>query len=30
MVVGQQFGRSVASEIRTRMIEELRKKGHAI
>jgi hypothetical protein len=30
MAVGQQFGRSVASEIRTRMIEELRKKGHAI
>jgi hypothetical protein len=30
MAVGQQFGRSIASEIRTRMIEELRKKGHAI
>jgi hypothetical protein len=30
MVVGQQFGRSVGSELRTRMIEELRKKGHAI
>jgi hypothetical protein len=30
MAVGQQFGRSVASEIRTRMIDELRKKGHAI
>ena len=30
MAVGQQFGQSVASEIRTRMIEELRKKGHAI
>jgi hypothetical protein len=30
MAAGQQFGRSVAGEIRTRMIEELRKKGHAI
>lgn len=30
MAVGQQFGRSVASEIRTRMIDELRKKGHAV
>jgi len=30
MVVGQKFGQSVAGELRTRMIEELRKRGHKI
>ena len=30
MVVGQRFGQSVAGELRTRMIEELRKRGHKI
>ena len=30
MVVGQKFGQSVAAELRSRMIEELRKRGHRI
>jgi uncharacterized protein len=30
MIVGQKFGQSVAGELRTRMIEELRKRGHKI
>jgi uncharacterized protein len=30
MTVGQKFGQSVAAELRTRMIEELRKRGHKI
>jgi hypothetical protein len=30
MAVGQKFGQSVAAELRTRMIEELRKRGHKI
>ena len=30
MVVGQKFGQSVAAELRGRMIEELRKRGHRI
>jgi uncharacterized protein len=30
LAVGQKFGRSVATELRTRMIEELRKRGHKI
>jgi uncharacterized protein len=30
MVVGQKFGQSVATELRGRMIEELRKRGHKI
>ena len=30
MVVGQQFGQTVGTELQKRMIEELRKKGHNI
>lgn len=30
MAVGQRFGQSIASELRGRMIEELRKRGHNI
>jgi hypothetical protein len=30
MAVGQKFGQSVAGELRARMIEELRKRGHNI
>jgi hypothetical protein len=30
MVLGQRFGQSIGNEIRTRMIEELRKRGHNI
>lgn len=30
MTVGQKFGQSVAAELRTRMLEELRKRGHKI
>ncbi len=30
MMIGQQFGRQLAAELRQRMIEELRKKGHNI
>ena len=30
MLIGQRFGQSVATEIRDRMIEELRKRGHNI
>ena len=30
LVVGQEFGRTVAAEMQRRMIEELRKKGHNI
>jgi hypothetical protein len=30
MTVGQQFGQAIAGELRTKMIEELRKRGHKI
>ncbi len=30
MLVGQAFGQRIAGELRSRMIEELRKKGHSI
>jgi hypothetical protein len=30
MAAGQQFGQAIAAELRSRMIEELRKKGHNI
>jgi hypothetical protein len=30
MAAGQQFGQTIAAELRDRMIEELRKKGHNI
>jgi hypothetical protein len=30
MVMGQKFGQTIAAELRTRMIEELRKRGHKI
>jgi hypothetical protein len=30
MAVGQQFGQAIAGELRTKMIEELRKRGHKI
>jgi len=30
MVLGQRFGQSIGNEIRARMIEELRKRGHNI
>jgi uncharacterized protein len=30
MAMGQKFGQEVASELRTRMIDELRKRGHSI
>jgi hypothetical protein len=30
MTVGQQFGKSIAADLQKRMIEELRKKGHAL
>jgi len=30
MMVGQKFGQSVAADMQKRMIEELRKKGHAL
>jgi uncharacterized protein len=30
MVIGQRFGQSIASELRSRMIDELRKRGHNI
>jgi hypothetical protein len=30
LAAGQQFGRSVAEDLRTRIVDELRKKGHSI
>jgi uncharacterized protein len=30
LLVGQQFGRAVGAELRHRMVDELKKKGHAI
>ena len=30
MLIGQRFGQSIGGEIRARMIEELRKRGHDI
>jgi uncharacterized protein len=30
MAIGQRFGQSIASELRSRMIDELRKRGHNI
>jgi uncharacterized protein len=30
MAIGQRFGQSIASELRGRMIDELRKRGHNI
>jgi hypothetical protein len=30
MTMGQKFGQEIAVELRTRMIEELRKRGHDI
>jgi hypothetical protein len=30
MAVGQRFGQSIATELRSRMIDELRKRGHNI
>jgi hypothetical protein len=30
MVIGQRFGQSIGTEIRDRMIDELRKRGHNI
>jgi hypothetical protein len=30
MAVGQQFGQAIAGELRTKMIEELRKRGHKL
>jgi hypothetical protein len=30
MAIGQKFGQSVAGELRNRIVEELRKRGHKI
>jgi hypothetical protein len=30
MIIGQRFGQSIGTEIRDRMISELRKRGHDI
>jgi uncharacterized protein len=30
MLIGQRFGQSVGAEIRARMVDELRKRGHDI
>ena len=30
MAIGQKFGQSVATEMQSRIIEELRKRGHKI
>jgi hypothetical protein len=30
MVIGQRFGQSIGAEIRGRIVEELRKRGHDI
>jgi uncharacterized protein len=30
MVIGQRFGQSISAEIRARIVDELRKRGHDI